>query len=120
MAARVARLVAAELATVRAEVEAAEAANVARVTTAELEALRDSSVDISISGMAAPMTSSGWQGRQRKSRRHKGQPRIPMGRATVAQIGADARTTLQARTRTTPAQTGTNAPRCSRWWQSGR
>jgi hypothetical protein len=34
---------------------------------------------------AAPMTSSGWQGRQHKCRRLNGQPRTPMGaRVAVA------------------------------------
>ena len=42
-----------------------------------------------------PTTSSGWRGKQRESRRHSGQPRIPMrARVATAQIGADALTTL--------------------------
>jgi hypothetical protein len=48
--ARAARLVAAELAAARAEVEATEAADAARATVAELEALLGSSVDSSVSG----------------------------------------------------------------------
>jgi hypothetical protein len=44
---------------------------------------------------ATPTTSSSWQGRQqRKSRRLNGQPRPPWGRATAAQMGADAPTVL--------------------------
>jgi hypothetical protein len=36
-----------------------------------------------------PTKSSGWRGKQRESRRHSGQPRIPMGaRMAAAQIGA--------------------------------
>jgi hypothetical protein len=45
-----------------------------------------------------PTKSLGWQGKQRESRRHSGQPRIPMGaRVAVAQIGADELTALQVR-----------------------
>jgi hypothetical protein len=91
--ARAARLAAAKLAAARAEVEAAEAADAARATAAgaaratatELEALRGSSADSSVPATAAPTMSSGWQGRQRKSRRLNGQPRTPMGiRAAAA------------------------------------
>jgi hypothetical protein len=45
-----------------------------------------------------PTKSSGWRGKQRESRRHSGQPRIPMGaRVAAAQIGANAPTALRAR-----------------------
>jgi hypothetical protein len=48
--ARASRLAAAELAAARAKVEAAEAMDAARAAAAELEALRDSSADNSVSG----------------------------------------------------------------------
>jgi hypothetical protein len=55
--------------------------------------------------------SSGWRGKQRESRRHSGQPRIPMGaRVAAAQIGADAPTTLRARAHAAAAQTGVDTP----------
>jgi hypothetical protein len=58
-----------------------------------------------------PTKSSGWRGKQRESRRHSGQPRIPMGaRVAAAQIGADALTVLQARAHAAAAQTGVDAP----------
>jgi hypothetical protein len=51
--------------------------------------------------------SSGWRGKQRESRRHSGQPRIPMGaRVAAAQIGADALTVLRARAHAVAAQMG--------------
>jgi hypothetical protein len=81
IAARAARLAAVELAAARAEVEAAEAADAARAAAAELEAL--------LLSTTTPTKSSGWRGKQRESRRHSGQPRIPMGaRMAAAQIGA--------------------------------
>jgi hypothetical protein len=55
--------------------------------------------------MAAPTTRSGWQERQRKSRRLNGQPR-----AAAAYIGADALTALRARTNVAAAQMGADAP----------
>jgi hypothetical protein len=54
-----------------------------------------------------PTKSSGWRGKQRESRRHSGQPRIPMGaRVAAAQIGANAPTALRARAHAAAAQTG--------------
>jgi hypothetical protein len=54
MAARAARLAAAELAAARAEVEAAAAADAARAAVAELKALRDSSSSSSVSAYDIP------------------------------------------------------------------
>jgi hypothetical protein len=49
--------------------------------------------------------SSGWQGKQRESRRHSGQPRIPMGaHVAAAQIGTAAPTALRARAHAAAAQ----------------
>jgi hypothetical protein len=58
-----------------------------------------------------PTKSSGWRGKQRESRRHSGQPRIPMGaHVAAAQIGVDAPTALRARAHTATAQTGVDTP----------
>jgi hypothetical protein len=58
-----------------------------------------------------PTKSSGWRGKQRESRRHSGQPRIPMGvRVAAAQIGADAPTALRARAHAVVVQTGVDTP----------
>jgi hypothetical protein len=58
-----------------------------------------------------PTKSSGWRGKQRESRRHSGQPRIPMGaRVATAQIGADALTALWARAHAAAAQTSVDTP----------
>jgi hypothetical protein len=98
-AARAARLAAAELTAARAEVEAAEVADAARAAAALLLST------------TTPTKSSGWRGKQRESRRHSGQLRIPMGaRVAATQIGADALTALRARAHAAAAQTGVDTP----------
>jgi hypothetical protein len=53
-----------------------------------------------------PTKSSGWRGKQRESRRHSGQPCIPVGaRVAATQIGADAPTALRVRAHAAAAQT---------------
>jgi hypothetical protein len=69
---RAVRLVMAELAAARAEVEAAAVADAARAAAAELKALRASSIGSSVSADDDRDKSSSWQGRQRGSRRCSG------------------------------------------------
>jgi hypothetical protein len=58
-----------------------------------------------------PTKSSGWRGKQRESRRHSGQLRIPMrARVAATQIGIDAPTVLRARAHAAAAQTGVDTP----------
>ena len=72
-------------------------------TTVELAAL--------LLSTTTPTKSSGWRGKQRESRQHSGQPRIPMGaRVAAAQIGADAPTTLRARAHAMTAKTDVDTP----------
>jgi hypothetical protein len=100
-----------ELAAARAKVEAAVAVDAARAAAAELEALRASSTDSSVSvdetGGAPP--GAPW--------RRSEQPRTPRGTVAAAQTGADAPTMLWvgARVAAVPptaaaAQTGADAP----------
>jgi hypothetical protein len=106
-----ARLAATELAAARAEVEAAEAADAARA--AEQSSRFSAVVELAalLLSSTTPMKSSGWRGKQRESRRHSGQPRIPMGaRVAAALIGADALTALRLRAHAAATQTGVDTP----------
>jgi hypothetical protein len=84
IAARAARLAMTELAAARAEVEIAAAVDAARAAVVELEALRASSTGSLFLLMMTETMSSSWQERQRRSRRHSGQPRTPRGAVAAA------------------------------------
>jgi hypothetical protein len=72
-------------------------------TTVELAAL--------LLSTTTPTKSLGWRGKQRESRRHSGQLRIPMGACMAAtQIGIDVLTALRARAPAAAAQTGVDTP----------
>jgi hypothetical protein len=98
-AARAARLAAAELTTVRAEVEAAEAADAARAAAVELEALRGNSAGSSVSGDDSTNDELRLAREVAQEQATQWAAAHPHGgRAAAAQIGANASMALRGKT----------------------